>query len=39
MAYAKDFSLPELMATAIAREFRDGETAFIGVGPLLLPPW
>lgn len=36
MAYAKDFSLPELMAAAIAREFRDGETAFIGVGPPLI---
>jgi glutaconate CoA-transferase subunit B len=28
--------MPELMCAAIAREFRDGETAFIGVGPPLI---
>jgi glutaconate CoA-transferase subunit B len=33
---AKDYTLPELMCAAIAREFKDGETAFIGVGPPLI---
>jgi len=34
--YAKKYSLPELMAAATARELRDGELAFIGVGiPLM----
>jgi glutaconate CoA-transferase subunit B len=34
--YAKDFTLPELMITACAREIRDGERVLIGVGlPLL----
>ena len=32
----KDYTLPELMCAAIAREFKDGETAFIGVGPPLI---
>lgn len=34
--YAEKFSLPELMAAAVAREFRDGELAFIGVGMPLM---
>lgn len=34
--YATDYTMPELMCAAIAREFRDGETAFIGVGPPLI---
>ena len=34
--YAKDYTLPELMITACAREIRDGERVLIGVGlPLL----
>lgn len=34
--YAKDFTLPELMITACAREIKDGERVLIGVGlPLL----
>ncbi|MDH7480214.1 MAG: CoA-transferase, partial [Syntrophomonadaceae bacterium] len=34
--YAEKYTLLELMAAAIAREFKDGETAFIGVGPPLI---
>jgi glutaconate CoA-transferase subunit B len=34
--YAKDYSLPELMAATVAREIRDGELAFIGVGMPLM---
>jgi glutaconate CoA-transferase subunit B len=34
--YAQNYSLMELMAAAIAREFRDQETAFVGVGPPLI---
>jgi len=34
--YAEDFTLMELMAAAIAREFKDQETAFVGVGPPLI---
>lgn len=34
--YAKDYSMPELMAATVAREFRDGELAFIGVGMPLI---
>jgi|LDZU01.1.fsa_nt_gi glutaconate CoA-transferase subunit B len=34
--YAKDFTSGELMATATAREIRDGEVVFIGIGlPML----
>lgn len=34
--YAKDYTLPELMITACAREIKDGERVLIGVGlPLL----
>lgn len=34
--YARDYSLPELMAASAAREIRDGELAFIGVGMPLM---
>jgi glutaconate CoA-transferase subunit B len=34
--YAKDYSLPELMAASAARELQDGELAFIGVGMPLM---
>lgn len=34
--YAKEFSLPELMAVSVAREIKDGELAFIGVGMPLM---
>ena len=34
--YAKDYSMPELMAATVAREIRDGELAFIGVGMPLM---
>lgn len=34
--YTKDYSLPELMAVTVAREIRDGELAFIGVGMPLM---
>lgn len=34
--YAKNYSLPELMAASVARELRDGELAFIGVGMPLM---
>lgn len=34
--YAKDYSLPELMAASVARELRDGELVFIGVGMPLM---
>lgn len=34
--YAKDYTLPELMAATVAREFKDGEIAFIGVGMPLI---
>lgn len=34
--YAEKYTLLELMAATIAREFRDGETAFVGVGPPLI---
>jgi len=34
--YAKDYTLPELLAILASREIKDGETAFLGVGiPLL----
>lgn len=34
--YTKDYSLPELMAVTVAREIKDGELAFIGVGMPLM---
>jgi glutaconate CoA-transferase subunit B len=34
--YTKDYSMPELMAVTVAREIRDGELAFIGVGMPLM---
>lgn len=34
--YTKDYSLPELLAVTVAREIRDGELAFIGVGMPLM---
>ncbi|MCR4399610.1 MAG: glutaconate CoA-transferase, partial [Syntrophomonadaceae bacterium] len=34
--YAENYSLPELMAATVAREIRDGELAFIGVGMPLM---
>jgi len=34
--YAKDYTLAELMTATVAREFKDGEIAFIGVGMPLL---
>ncbi len=34
--YAKDYSLPELMAASVAREINDGELVFIGVGMPLM---
>lgn len=34
--YAEDFTLMELMAATMAREFRDMETAFVGIGPPLI---
>jgi|LSQX01.3.fsa_nt_gb glutaconate CoA-transferase subunit B len=34
--YAKEYSMPELMATSVAREIQDGELAFIGVGMPLM---
>lgn len=34
--YAKDYKLTELMAASVAREFKDGELAFIGVGMPLI---
>ncbi len=34
--YTRDYSLPELMAASVAREIRDGELAFIGVGMPLI---
>ncbi len=34
--YAKNYSLPELMAASVARELKDGELAFIGVGMPLM---
>ncbi|MDH7479095.1 MAG: CoA-transferase [Syntrophomonadaceae bacterium] len=34
--YANDFNLAELMAACVAREFKDGEVAFIGVGMPLI---
>jgi acyl CoA:acetate/3-ketoacid CoA transferase len=34
--YAKDYSLPELMAASVAREINDGELCFIGVGMPLM---
>jgi len=34
--YAKDYSMPELMAATVAREIKDGELAFIGVGMPLM---
>jgi len=34
--YTHDYSLPELMAVSAAREIRDGELAFIGVGMPLM---
>jgi len=34
--YTKDYTLPELMAVTVAREIRDGELAFIGVGMPLM---
>ncbi|ABO50413.1 Glutaconate CoA-transferase [Desulforamulus reducens MI-1] len=34
--YAKDYTLPELMTAAAAREIQDGELAFIGVGMPLM---
>jgi len=34
--YTQDYSLPELMAVTVAREIRDGELAFIGVGMPLM---
>lgn len=36
MAYAKDYSLTELMVASAARELQDGELAFIGVGMPLM---
>lgn len=36
IAYAEKYTLLELMAATIAREFIDGETAFVGVGPPLI---
>lgn len=35
-SYAKNYSLPELMAATVAREIQDGELAFIGVGMPLI---
>ncbi|MEN6463190.1 MAG: CoA-transferase [Syntrophomonas sp.] len=34
--YTRDYSLPELMAVSAAREIRDGELAFIGIGMPLM---
>jgi len=34
--YASDYTLMELMAATMAREFRDLETAFVGIGPPLI---
>lgn len=34
--YAEDYSMPELMAVSVAREIRNGELAFIGVGMPLM---
>lgn len=34
--YTRDYSMPELMAVTAAREIRDGELAFIGVGMPLM---
>jgi glutaconate CoA-transferase subunit B len=34
--YTRDYSLPELMAVSVAREIRDGELAFIGIGMPLM---
>ncbi|MDD3024477.1 MAG: glutaconate CoA-transferase [Syntrophomonadaceae bacterium] len=34
--YAKNYSLPELMAASVARELNDGELVFIGVGMPLM---
>jgi glutaconate CoA-transferase subunit B len=34
--YTKDYSMPELMAATVAREIRNGELAFIGVGMPLM---
>lgn len=34
--YAKNYSMPELMAVSVAREIQDGELAFIGVGMPLM---
>lgn len=34
--YASDYTLMELMAATMAREFRDMETAFVGIGPPLI---
>lgn len=34
--YAKDYSLPELMAASVAREINNGELCFIGVGMPLM---
>jgi len=34
--YTQDYSLPELMAVSVAREIKDGELAFIGVGMPLM---
>lgn len=36
MEYANDYTLMELMAATMAREFRDMETAFVGIGPPLI---
>ncbi len=34
--YAKDYSLPEVMAASVAREINDGELCFIGIGMPLM---
>lgn len=34
--YAEQYSLMELMAATMAREFKDEETAFVGIGPPLI---
>lgn len=34
--YAKEYTLMELMAATMAREFRNLETAFVGIGPPLI---
>ncbi|MGS0764023.1 CoA-transferase subunit beta [Syntrophomonas curvata] len=34
--YAEEYTLTELMAATMAREFRNQETAFVGIGPPLI---